>query len=75
LTSAQLADLAVREGVTKVWLLMRGALKVKPFDVDLEWMGKFKNHEKAVFWSADSDESGSMVNANGSRTLMSLRTS
>lgn len=29
---------------------------VKPFDVDLEWMGKYKNVEKAAFWSADSDE-------------------
>lgn len=28
---------------------------MKPFDVNLEWMGKFKNHEKAIFWSADSD--------------------
>lgn len=29
---------------------------VKPFDVDLSWMGKFRNHEKASFWSADTDE-------------------
>ncbi|KAI1370257.1 hypothetical protein F4677DRAFT_369536 [Hypoxylon crocopeplum] len=54
LTSAQLADLAIRRGVTKVWLLMRGPLKVKPFDVGLEWVGKFRNFEQAAFWSADS---------------------
>jgi len=32
------------------------AALVKPFDVDLNWMGKFKNHEKSIFWSADDDE-------------------
>lgn len=56
LTSAQLSDLALRRGVTKVWHLMRGPLRVKPFDVDLAWMGKFRNVEQAYFWSADSDE-------------------
>lgn len=29
---------------------------VKPFDVDLDWMAKYKNVQKAAFWSADSDE-------------------
>lgn len=56
LTSAQITDLAIRKGVTKVYHLMRSTMKVKPFDVDLEWVGKFANHEKAVFWSADTDE-------------------
>jgi hypothetical protein len=43
---------------------MRGPLKVKPFDVDLSWMGKFQNHEKASFWSADTDaERCDLVNA------------
>ncbi|KAI0888752.1 uncharacterized protein GGS22DRAFT_62754 [Annulohypoxylon maeteangense] len=56
LTSAQLADLAIRRGVSKVWLLMRGPLKVKPFDVGLEWVGKFRNFEQAAFWTADSTE-------------------
>jgi len=77
LTSAQVADMAVRRGVTKVWHLMRGPLKgiessspdastyadrppVKPFDVDLSWMGKFRNYEKSAFWSADSDEGNPM---------------
>jgi hypothetical protein len=60
LTSAQISDRILRRsgassGV-KIWHLMRGPLKVKPFDVDLSWMGKFQNHEKASFWSADTDE-------------------
>lgn len=55
LTSAQLSDLAIRRGVTKVWHLMRGPCKVKLFDVDLSWMGKFRNVEQAYFWGADSD--------------------
>ncbi|KXJ88301.1 FAD binding domain-containing protein [Microdochium bolleyi] len=56
LTSAQLADLAVRRGVGKVYLLMRGPLKVKPFDVGLEWVGKFRNFEQAAFWTAEDHE-------------------
>jgi lysine/ornithine N-monooxygenase len=56
LTSAQIIDLAIRKGVTKVWHIMRSGLKVKPFDVDIEWMGKFRNHQHAIFWSANTDE-------------------
>jgi hypothetical protein len=56
LTSAQIADLAIRRGVTKVWHVMRSHLKVKPFDLNLEWLGKFRNVEQSTFWSADSDE-------------------
>jgi hypothetical protein len=56
LTSVQLADLAIKRGVSKVYLLMRGGLKVKYFDVDLDWVGKFRNVNQATFWSADSDE-------------------
>ncbi|KAH8885558.1 hypothetical protein GQ53DRAFT_828948 [Thozetella sp. PMI_491] len=56
LTSAQLSDLALRKGVSKVWQLMRGPLRVKHFDVDLLWMGKFRNHEHSRFWQAESDE-------------------
>lgn len=56
LTSIQLADLALKRGVSKVWLLMRGGVKVKYFDVDLDWVGKFRNFNQAAFWSADSDE-------------------
>lgn len=55
LTSAQLAVLALRKGVTKIWHLMRGPMRVKHFDVDLSWMGKYKNAEHARFWTADSD--------------------
>ena len=56
LTSAQLSNMAVRRGMTKVWHLMRSSCKVKPFDVDLDWMGKFRNVKQARFWSADTDE-------------------
>ncbi|KAG5932381.1 hypothetical protein E4U59_007518 [Claviceps monticola] len=56
LTSAQLTDLAIRKGVTKIWHIMRGPCRIKHFDVDLEWMGKYKNTEQARFWLADSDE-------------------
>ncbi|KAM0722127.1 hypothetical protein Q7P37_001568 [Cladosporium fusiforme] len=56
LTSAQIGDLALRQGVSKVWHLTRGPLKVKPFDIDLNWMSKFRNQEKAAFWMADDDE-------------------
>ncbi|OJK05220.1 hypothetical protein ASPACDRAFT_110561 [Aspergillus aculeatus ATCC 16872] len=56
LTAAQVADMAIRRGVRKVWLLMRSDMKVKHFDLTLNWMGKFKNLEKARFWSADTDD-------------------
>jgi hypothetical protein len=56
LTSIQLADLAIKRGVSKIWMLMRGPLKVKHFDVDLEWVGKFRNFKQAEFWTADTDE-------------------
>lgn len=56
LTAAQLADLAIQRGVTRVWLLTRSALRVKHFDIDLSWMGKFRNSEQARFWLADSDD-------------------
>lgn len=56
LTSIQLADLAIKRGVKKIYLLMRGPVKVKHFDVDLEWVGKFRNFKQAEFWTADTDE-------------------
>jgi len=61
LTSIQLADLAIKRGVSRVWLLMRGGVKVKYFDIDLDWVGKFRNFNQAAFWSADTDEGKSAV--------------
>jgi len=58
LTSAQISDLLLRDGVCKVWLLLRGKYKLKHFDVDLEWVSKVRNQQMAVFWSADTDEGG-----------------
>ena len=56
LTSVQLADLAIKRGVSKIHLFMRGGVKVKYFDMDLDWVGKFRNYNQATFWSADTDE-------------------
>lgn len=56
LTSAQIADCLIRKGVSQVHLVMRGPWKVKPFDVDLSWMSKFRNQQRAAFWTADSFE-------------------
>lgn len=56
LTSAQLSDLAIRRGVTKVWHIMRGPLRSKAFDVDLDWMGKYKTLNQSYFHQADSDQ-------------------
>ncbi|PKS11175.1 hypothetical protein jhhlp_002936 [Lomentospora prolificans] len=55
LTSAQITDLAIHKGVSKVWHFMRGPCKIKAFDVDLSWMGKYKNSEQARFWTADTE--------------------
>jgi hypothetical protein len=82
LTSAQIGDLVLRQGVSRVWHLMRGTMKgmlyvgfggmgwnadvamaVKPFDIDLNWMSKFRNQEKAAFWMADDDD-GKFCSAN-----------
>lgn len=60
LTSAQLADLAIRRAGPgqrlRVWQIMRGPLCTKAFDVDLRWMGKFKTLHQAYFHQAESDE-------------------
>ncbi|CAO1600557.1 hypothetical protein XANCAGTX0491_004240 [Xanthoria calcicola] len=56
LTAAQIANQCIENGVSHVFMVLRSALKLKPFDIDLDWMGKFQNVQKAAFWSADSDE-------------------
>ena len=56
LTSAQIVDTAISAGVSKVWHIIRSRMKVKHFDVDLPWVGKYKNYHLATFWSADDDE-------------------
>ncbi|GIZ44057.1 hypothetical protein CKM354_000726600 [Cercospora kikuchii] len=60
LTSVQIIDRVLRHHHRtspnlRVFHLTRSCLKIKPFDVDLSWIGKFRNHEKASFWSADTD--------------------
>ena len=49
------AHLALRRGVGTLWHMMRGPLRIKPFDVDLKWMGRFQNVEQSRFWRADSE--------------------
>ncbi|KAH8589972.1 hypothetical protein B0O99DRAFT_692000 [Bisporella sp. PMI_857] len=55
LTSGQVSVLLANNGV-KVWHLMRGSLKCKHFDLDLSWVGKYKNFQLASFWGAEGDE-------------------
>ncbi|KAG9239227.1 hypothetical protein BJ875DRAFT_220118 [Amylocarpus encephaloides] len=56
LTSAQVTNAAIGIGVSKVHHIIRGSMKVKHFDFDLPWVGKYKNFLLASFWSADTDE-------------------
>jgi hypothetical protein len=37
-------------------MLANVLVSVKPFDIDLNWMSKFRNQEKAAFWMADDDD-------------------
>jgi len=50
LTSAQIADLAIRKGASKVILICRGYLKTKHYDFPLSWVTKYSNLEKMSFW-------------------------
>ena len=56
LTSAQLAHVAVLSGVEKVYLVIRGPLKIKHFDFHLDWVTKYKNVKKSAFYVKDTDE-------------------
>lgn len=56
LTSAQICDVAIRKGVKDVTLLMRGYFKIKPFDLDLNWIGRYANLEKMRFWQEEDPE-------------------
>jgi cation diffusion facilitator CzcD-associated flavoprotein CzcO len=56
LTSAQIVDLCIKKGVSKVWHIMRDNFKIKHFDLSLDWVAKYKNINQAAFWSADTDE-------------------
>lgn len=57
LTSAQLCHRLVEsKKADKVYFVTRGDIKVKHFDFDLEWVTKYKNYLKSVFWQLESDE-------------------
>lgn len=53
LTSAQIADLAIRKGASKVVFICRGYLKTKHYDFPLSWVTKYSNLEKMSFWQED----------------------
>lgn len=60
LTSAQIIGLLLtryhRRRNLRIHLLLRHAkLKVKPFDIDLPWVSKTRNHLMSSFYLADSD--------------------
>jgi hypothetical protein len=56
LASAQVTHLVSTRGASGIHFIVRGLLKTKHFDVDLEWVGKHKNREMSAFYGADSEE-------------------
>ncbi|KAK7460452.1 hypothetical protein VKT23_009173 [Stygiomarasmius scandens] len=53
LTSAYIVELALSRGYRKVILLCRSGLKIKPFDMDSAWVGKYSNLFKMMFYQED----------------------
>lgn len=49
-------DVAIKKGVDKCYLLLRGPIKIKHFDFHLDWVTKYKNVKKSAFYMLDSDE-------------------
>ncbi|ANB13166.1 hypothetical protein AWJ20_1448 [Sugiyamaella lignohabitans] len=57
LTSAQICHRLIEsKKADKVYFVLRGDIKVKHFDFDLEWVTKYKNYLKSTFWMLDTDE-------------------
>ncbi|THU81382.1 hypothetical protein K435DRAFT_735478 [Dendrothele bispora CBS 962.96] len=56
LTSAYIVELALSRGYRKVIMFCRSGLKVKPFDMDSAWVGKYSNLFKMMFYQ-ESDPS------------------
>ncbi|KAI5954662.1 hypothetical protein KGF54_002438 [Candida jiufengensis] len=57
LTSAQLANVACNDPtVDKVYLLFRSPIKIKHFDFHLDWVSKYKNFKKSIFFNQESNE-------------------
>lgn len=53
LTTAQLVDLAVQHGFKRIVMASRSKLKVKPFDVGIEWVGRNSWRHHFDFWNHD----------------------
>ncbi|ABN65795.2 predicted protein [Scheffersomyces stipitis CBS 6054] len=56
LTSAQLAHVAANVGISKIYLMLRGPVKIKHFDFHLDWVTKYKNVKKSAFYMKDTDQ-------------------
>ncbi|KAJ8297192.1 hypothetical protein OF846_000425 [Rhodotorula toruloides] len=53
LTSAQIVDSLLSQGVSFVTLVCRSRIKTKHFDFDLSWVSKYANVEKMAFWQEE----------------------
>lgn len=53
LTSAQIVDSLLSQGVSFVTLVCRSRIKTKHFDFDLSWVSKYANLEKMAFWQEE----------------------
>ncbi|TIB64911.1 hypothetical protein E3P77_02891 [Wallemia ichthyophaga] len=53
LTSAQVVDKAYKNGVRDITLLIRSDISVKPFDFDTQWIDKYQNLNKMIFWQEE----------------------
>ncbi|GAA5981399.1 hypothetical protein JCM10908_004095 [Rhodotorula pacifica] len=79
LTSAQIVDSLLKQGVTSVVLLVRSRIKTKHFDFDLEWVSKYNNLRKMEFFQESdpyarfeqirSSRNGGSVNPTFARVL------
>ncbi|BGP28498.1 hypothetical protein JCM10296v2_000233 [Rhodotorula toruloides] len=61
LTSAQIVDSLLSQGVSSVTLVCRSRIKTKHFDFDLSWVSKYANVEKMAFWQEEDPASRSEV--------------
>jgi hypothetical protein len=66
LTSAQLVQQGLNLGFRSITLVCRSKLKVKQFDLDLEWVGRSAFIQFAKFWNEDpKSRLGMLKNAKG----------
>lgn len=56
LTAAQLAHVAVQSGIDRIYLLLRGGIKIKHFDFHLDWVTKYRTVKQSAFYMRETDE-------------------